>query len=692
MATALRKRSSAALQAAEGGEKQGSSAQPAPSRSSSTKVLLGLVAGVAAVGTVAYLGQDSAAARSLIGYGCGPGNDCDHYALPGSCHMCCPTSCQTPDGMGCTTCVAPAPAPSTCPHHSTGAPGFACCDGTVMCQDDSGLTCIPCGTSFQGSGNTCTHYDSQNYPGNDYACCDWDSNECQNADGSQCVSCGQNQAPSGNTGCPHYNQVDYPSTTGYACCGTGQCQTMDGTSCISCDSPPVIGTSVCKHYLWRTVPAFSGETYMCCDEANNMCQDPTGTSCVSCTIADPPQMVCTHESNPNPLDKNYACCDRMLDMCQSADGLSCERCDETDVVNHGDMKCAHHHPDCPGTQWKCCLDGTCQSADGMTCETCLPNYNQNSQKCRHYSQPEITPPNLWDSMCCDGSTHRLDGFGNPAPALCQNVAGDGCVPCDNGAPAGPTGPLGPTGPTGGNNNVAAPSFDFGDGFCALIGQSDAISLVGDAVFVNDPSDNCPIRVTESKNSRNGAAWKTVSFGNDYSFESYMVSKMYDGSSTPADGMTFTIHQQGTSFLGSAGGCIGACNIPGAITVEFDSWKNGWDCEAKHVAINDHSTTGHWNNVRYIAKETRGVKHTWVNYDGTTLRVYHSNSATKPPCPTLEYPVDLAAAYPGSSDFVMGYTASTGGARDVHEVRAWTFNQPYVHTPAGACPDANIKTC
>lgn len=143
----------------------------------------------------------------------------------------------------------------------------------------------------------------------------------------------------------------------------------------------------------------------------------------------------------------------------------------------------------------------------------------------------------------------------------------------------------------------------------------------------------------------------------------------------ADGMAFVMHtdSRGTSALASAGGGIGyggGNKISPSVVVELDTYQNGYDGDNNHIGIMlDGDETNH-RAVYSPPFDMRAVSsfYVWVDYtaSATRLDVFVSQNSTKPAAAQLSYTVDVAARF-SNQPFYMGFTGSTGGSQEQHEI-------------------------
>ncbi|MES1260980.1 MAG: L-type lectin-domain containing protein [Acidobacteriota bacterium] len=214
-----------------------------------------------------------------------------------------------------------------------------------------------------------------------------------------------------------------------------------------------------------------------------------------------------------------------------------------------------------------------------------------------------------------------------------------------------------------------------------------LQLVGTAELLKDR-----LRLTASLPQEVGAAWYTekqfVRGGFEATFEFQMTEPR--GLGPGADGFAFVLQNSGPNAignLGSAGGFgLGEQNkypgnkgIPRSLAVFFDAYRNGeaHDPSDNYIMI---CTAGTVNKMRWppprlgMAKKLPfymkdGRLHAArVSYKPPLLRVYLENATT----PVLSTPVDLSAVTDEQGHAYVGFTASTGGGFQNHDIRNWVF--------------------
>jgi len=181
----------------------------------------------------------------------------------------------------------------------------------------------------------------------------------------------------------------------------------------------------------------------------------------------------------------------------------------------------------------------------------------------------------------------------------------------------------------------------------------------------------------------------------------------------ADGLAFVI-QNSTNYgeggplsaLGGVGGDIGYGSVPGdgatpidnSIAIEFDTYQNGWDPNANHVAVQscgignntpDHTAIcnselpanlGITSNLAVNLSD--GNVHTVIlQYDPGTLSIFVDNNGTA----VLTVPLQIANLLnlnEGGTAYV-GFTGGTGADTENNDILSWTF------TPGGTGTQTTI---
>jgi hypothetical protein len=257
--------------------------------------------------------------------------------------------------------------------------------------------------------------------------------------------------------------------------------------------------------------------------------------------------------------------------------------------------------------------------------------------------------------------------------------------------------------------------------CQVVGNGDATLSSG------------YLQLTTSTGNQFGSAWAVTPQTVVNGFTTTFVFQFTNPSSPPADGIAFVIQNSGLGAIGYTGGNGGAIGygdddanaypntgIPSSLAIEFDSYLNGWDPDADHVAVQSCGTaynTSHHNQSCSVTGGsevnstlgitaagalaasgvtiTDGNPHTvTIQYtpgtpcnasnskDTNNLCIYIDQENVTPPVPALTVSVNLSMLLKlgtGGTAYV-GFTGATGGDWETQDILSWSFSQTIVGTP------------
>jgi len=195
-----------------------------------------------------------------------------------------------------------------------------------------------------------------------------------------------------------------------------------------------------------------------------------------------------------------------------------------------------------------------------------------------------------------------------------------------------------------------------------------------------------LRLTESSGSLSGSAFlkEKISIGNDSSFSTYFTFQISDlgGDFTPygGDGMVFVI-QPNSNDQGSTGGGIGYRDINNSIGVEFDTYNNE-EGSGNHIGVNINGdiTSLNKTHLTEINLDSIDVKHAWIDYNSSTnvIEVRINTTNTRPNNPQLIHSFEgqTLREIIGNNEAYIGFTASTGGVWENHDILSWYFTNTY----------------
>jgi hypothetical protein len=282
------------------------------------------------------------------------------------------------------------------------------------------------------------------------------------------------------------------------------------------------------------------------------------------------------------------------------------------------------------------------------------------------------------------------------------------------------------GSTMGSRTFAQVTIPTG-GFTTTTTCSSSNIIAGCQVATNGnaaPTSGGVLRLTPSTTNQIASVWalspQTVSNG----FTTTFTFQFTNGSSIPGDGIAFVIHNAQLTnnsnplttigfTLGSGrnGGAIGYgdddndsfpdSGIPNSIAIELDTYANGWDNNANHVAVQScgqgYNTSHHGSLCPGGGPSTLGISssmpisltdgnvHTVTiqyNPPNTTpcdpstptaqLCVYLDKTATSTPVVAVATDISSIGLTDGTA--YMGFTSATGGSWETHDVLSWSYTQ------------------
>lgn len=241
--------------------------------------------------------------------------------------------------------------------------------------------------------------------------------------------------------------------------------------------------------------------------------------------------------------------------------------------------------------------------------------------------------------------------------------------------------------------LTAVSFTFAD-----FSSAPGINLISNANLTSNL-----LRLTPALENQNGAAWFNSAVDVQSGFTSEFSFRISDrGGYKPdwepgvnndgADGFAFVIQAQGVSELGLYASGIGYYGIPNSLAIEFDTWANKPSyCEpnGNHVAFQslgalanrpehcagtefDGTFTNPTLAIASVGPDlSNGTTYNArIVYNPGLLQLYLTDFST----PILSANVDLGTLLKlqGGRNAFIGFTSSTGGAWENHDIVNWQF--------------------
>jgi hypothetical protein len=202
-----------------------------------------------------------------------------------------------------------------------------------------------------------------------------------------------------------------------------------------------------------------------------------------------------------------------------------------------------------------------------------------------------------------------------------------------------------------------------------------------------------LRLTPAVKFRAGAAWHRVKQPVAEGFETtftFRFTEQDDGNDKGADGLAFVVQNESRSAIGgfgASGGFMRSDNgAPGGfergitrrVAIFFDTFENKWDANGNYLAV---CTNGATAEIRWPPRCSAysqqlpmnlkdGRPHTArITYDPPQLAVYLDGGEE----PIRTASVDVASILGGDGTAWVGFTASTGGGFENHDVLSWKFS-------------------
>jgi len=229
------------------------------------------------------------------------------------------------------------------------------------------------------------------------------------------------------------------------------------------------------------------------------------------------------------------------------------------------------------------------------------------------------------------------------------------------------------------------------------------TLNGDATWSTD----CRLELTSENPMKSGSAFAAITFDDTekYPFEAYYEYDISDtiinGTSVggSADGIAFLVHidPQGVNALNDAGGAIGVYGAGGihcAIVIELDTYFGPTN-------VGPHAPFSTENYVRALdiiatdeaGKATRYAEvditdifsmqgKVWISHNNGVLDVYLATQTaiSRPLNPIVSVNMPIPALLLSRDEVYIGFSSSTGGEYDRHEVVFCSFEEAYTPEP------------
>jgi hypothetical protein len=200
-----------------------------------------------------------------------------------------------------------------------------------------------------------------------------------------------------------------------------------------------------------------------------------------------------------------------------------------------------------------------------------------------------------------------------------------------------------------------------------------------------------LRLTPAKMQKMGATWfadrQPVANGFETTFQFQLTHQ--GGLGNGADGFAFVLQNSGRAAIGGRGNAGGFAvgdglgdpnrpGIPKSLAVFFDTYRNPEDPSDNYITICTNGRAGemHWPPSRLaytrdlnVFLKDRAVHSVRILYRPPVLSVFLDDAAA----PALESAVDRSIIADSDGSAWVGFTASTGGGYENHDILNWSFS-------------------
>ena len=145
------------------------------------------------------------------------------------------------------------------------------------------------------------------------------------------------------------------------------------------------------------------------------------------------------------------------------------------------------------------------------------------------------------------------------------------------------------------------------------------------------------------------------------------------SNPAADGITFTIQNNGPTALGGSGGGLGYARIPNSVAIKFDLYSNaGEGPDSTGLYINGAMPTVPAINLTGtgINLHSGDYFNATLTYDGTNLTLTLTDAITLATW-SQSFVINIPATVGGNTAYV-GFTGGTGGLTSSQKLTSWTY--------------------
>ena len=207
----------------------------------------------------------------------------------------------------------------------------------------------------------------------------------------------------------------------------------------------------------------------------------------------------------------------------------------------------------------------------------------------------------------------------------------------------------------------------------------SLQLKGNASTLKTP-DGVVLRLTPAKHNQIGTAFTNNKLNIAAGFSTFFTFRITKPIYIKGgDGIVFVVQSEQSNVLIEGESDIGYAKILKSVGVEFDTWNNtAWrnDYDDNHLGIN---IKGDFNGpTASVAPSFNDEKiwYAWIDYDGKQLAVRTNQTGKPPEEPLLTRSLNLQEILGDTQAFV-GFTSSTGGDYNNHDIVSWKFTPSYL---------------
>jgi hypothetical protein len=205
------------------------------------------------------------------------------------------------------------------------------------------------------------------------------------------------------------------------------------------------------------------------------------------------------------------------------------------------------------------------------------------------------------------------------------------------------------------------TFNFSGGFALAQGP----------IQFNGSTDLDDFRLQLASGGLNQAG--SAFYATPVNIQQFTTTFTFQLSNPAADGITFTIQNNGPTALGFSGGQLGYGSIPNSVAIKFDLYNNaGEGPDSTGIYINGAMPT-----IPAVNLSSTGINlhsgdyfNTTLTYDGANLTLTLTDAITQVTWSHV-WAINIPATI-GSNTAYVGFTGGTGGLSSSQKLTSWTY--------------------